>query len=123
MEYSMLSLAYLGDAVYEVYVRKYLLEKYSKVNDLAVASMEYVPAKRQDYILGCLIDRNFLTESELDVVRRGRNCKVNSKPRNCDILTYKHATAFEALIGYLYMNDKNRLDSLMEEIFKIVRGA
>lgn len=119
MEYNMLQLAYLGDAVYEVYVREYLLKSYTKLNELQAQSMQFVPAKRQNYLLNKLIEDEVLSSDELSIVRRGRNAKTHSKPRNCDVLTYKHATAFEALIGYLYVNDKERLEFLMDLILKI----
>jgi len=119
MEYNMLQLAYLGDAIYEVYVREYLLSSYTKLNDLQEASMKYVPAKRQDYILKRLMDDGILSEEEIAIVKKGRNAKTHSKPRHCDVLTYKHATAFEALIGYLYLYQKERLNYLMEIVFKI----
>ena len=63
-----------------------------------------------------LIDNNVLSEEELNIVTRARNQKCNHKPKNTDIITYKYATGFEALIGYLYINDKDRLDSIMNLI-------
>ena len=63
-----------------------------------------------------IIDDNKLSDLELDVVKTGRNHKTNSHPKNTDIITYKYATGFEALIGYLYLNNKERLEELMNII-------
>ena len=116
MDYNILVYAYIGDAYYELLVRDYLITKgIAKVKDLKEASLNYVSAKRQAYYLEKIID--VLSEEELDIVKRGRNAKVNSRPKNCDILTYKHATALECLIGYLYKNGKI---SRIEEIFNMI---
>lgn len=113
-----LALAYLGDSVYEVYVRKYLIDRgNTKVNDLQKNSTNYVSAKSQKRLLDLLLEKNFLTESELDVVRKGRNTKSHKAPKNTDIITYKAATGFEALIGYLYLQNNNkRINEIIKEI-------
>jgi ribonuclease-3 family protein len=115
---NILVLAYLGDAVYELYIRKFLINrKLNKVNDLQKESVNYVSAKKQALFLNSLVDKNILFEDEIAVVKRARNAKSLSKPKSVDILTYKHATALEALIGYLYILNKNdRLDLIMKEI-------
>ena len=117
---NVLVLAYLGDAIYEVYVRDYLINKnISKVNELQEESLKYVSAKAQAMILDRLIEGSILNEEELDIVKKGRNYKSSRHPKNCDILTYKHATAFETLIGYLYKEgNKERLEQIMEIILK-----
>ena len=113
-----LTLAYLGDSIYEVYIRKYLIDKgISKVNDLQKESIKYVSAKSQDKFLKILVENNFFNEEELDIIRKARNHKVNHKPKNCDIITYKHSTAFEAIIGYLYQ--KNNV-ARIEEIINFI---
>lgn len=118
--YSPLQLAYIGDSVYETLIRDYLLKQTNeKVNQLQTKSLDFVTAKKQAYILNELIKENKLTQEELEIVKRGRNAKVNSKPKNCDILTYKYATAFETLIGYLYYNNKARIEELLKEIINI----
>lgn len=118
--YSPLQLAYIGDSVYETLIRDYLLKQTNeKVNQLQTKSLDFVTAKQQAYILNELIKENKLTQEEFEIVKRGRNTKVNSKPKNCDILTYKYATAFETLIGYLYYNDKQRIEELLKEIINI----
>ena len=115
---NVITLAYLGDSIYEVYVREYLINKgIAKVEDLQRESIKYVSAKSQCKILSYLIENNLLTEIELDVVKRGRNYKRTSHPKNTDIITYKMSSGFEAMIGYLYLNDdKDRLNEIMNYI-------
>lgn len=115
---NVITLAYIGDAVYEVYVREYLVKKgIAKVEELQKESVKYVSAKSQCKILSYLMDNNLLTEIELDVVRRGRNYKRTSHPKNTDIITYKMSSGFEAMIGYLYLNnDKDRLNEIINYI-------
>ena len=115
---NVMSLAYLGDAVYEVYVREYLIKKgIAKVEELQNEAVKYVSAKSQCKILEGLINDKILSEMELDVVKRGRNYKRASHPRNTDIITYKMSSGFEALIGYLYLNnEKDRLDEIINYI-------
>ena len=117
-EINVLVLAYLGDTIYEDYIRKYLINKgIAKVNDLQKEASLYVSAKGQAAYLKEMLESDFFTEEELSVIRRARNNKSNSHPKNCDIVTYKHATALEAVIGYLELkNDKNRIDQIMNNI-------
>ena len=104
MNKNMLVLAYLGDSVYELYIRKYLVDKgICKVKELQSESIKYVSAKSQSNYLKELMDNNMLTEEEVNIVKCARNHKSNHKPKNCDIVTYKLSTGFEALIGYLYL--------------------
>jgi ribonuclease-3 family protein len=120
LEINPLVLAYLGDSIYEQYIREYLIRcGIRKVNELQNKAKDYVSAKSQSAILEYLIDNNILTDEEIDLVRRARNTKVNSHPKNTDILTYKHATALEALIGYLYLNNnKSRIDEIINHILE-----
>ena len=115
---NVITLAYLGDSIYEVYVREYLINKgIAKVLDLQKESIKYVSAKSQSKILSYLIENNLLIENELDIVKRGRNYKRSSHPKNTDIITYKMSSGFEAMIGYLYLsNNKDRLDEIMSYI-------
>ena len=108
-------LAYIGDAVYEVEIRKYLIDKkINKVNDLQTMAVSYVSAKAQSGFLDKLIENNVLTDEEHEVIRRARNYKPASKPKNTDIVTYKKATAFEALIGMLWLRqDYDRIKYLV----------
>lgn len=117
---NIITLAYMGDAVYEVYIRKVLIEKnIALVDDLQKVAVNYVSAKSQSKILNFLIDNGVLTLEEMDIVKRGRNYKRASHPKNTDILTYKNSTGFEALIGYLYLsNNKERLDEIMNIVLE-----
>ena len=116
---NIITLAYLGDAIYEVYVREHLISTgVTMVDELQKEAIKYVSAKSQSRILTNLIDNDYLTEEEKDIVKRGRNYKRNTHPKNTDIITYKLSTGFEALIGYLYLNDqKARLNELMMIVF------
>ena len=92
-EVNSLVLAYLGDVIYEGYVRRFLISKgYCHVDELQKHAVTYVSAKHQAEFLKQMIDCNFLLEEELDVVKRARNYKTTSHPKNCDIITYKYAT-------------------------------
>ncbi len=113
---NIISLAYLGDAIYEAYVREKLIKIYYKVDDMQRNAINYVSAKAQNKILDTLIKENILTEEELEVVKRGRNYKRNIHPKNTDIITYKFSTGFEALIGYLYLKDMSRLKEILNYI-------
>ena len=119
-EINSLVLAYLGDTIYEDYVREYLIKKgISDVNKLQTESIKYSSAKAQCDILKRLINENLFTSEELEIIKRARNHKSNSHPRNCDIVTYKYATGLEALIGYLKLEGKdNRISEIMENILK-----
>ncbi len=119
-EINSLVLAYLGDTIYEDYIREYLIKKnIGNVNDLQTESIKYVSAKSQAKYLNELMDNNFFTDEELDIIRRARNHKNNSHPKNCDIVTYKKATGLEALIGYLRLEGKNeRIDEIMQFVLK-----
>lgn len=113
---SPLKLAYIGDAVYEVYIRRYLLETYpGKMHQLHRNSTKYVSAKAQADFVRKL--ESFFTDEENNVIRRGRNAKSGTVPKNTDVIDYNYSTGFEALIGYLYLND--RVDRI-EEIIKII---
>lgn len=114
-EINVLVLAYLGDNVYEHYIRKNLISRgIANVNDLQKTAVNYVSAVNQAKFLMNMVDTDFLSEDELWVIKRARNHKCNSHPKNCDIVTYKHATALEALIGYLELSDKKaRIDEIM----------
>lgn len=117
-EINVLVLAYLGDTIYEDYIRKYLITLgINNVNDLQKRAIDYVSAKNQAKFLRKMLDEEFLSEEEISVVKRARNYKNNSHPKNCDIVTYKYATGLEALIGYLELdNQKQRIDKIMSYI-------
>lgn len=113
-----LVLAYLGDSIYEVIVRKYLINQgIAKVKELQKESVKYVSANSQAYYLKEMLENNFFSLEEIKIIMNARNHKNNHKPRNCDIITYKYATGLEALIGYLYINNKlDRIDEIMKYI-------
>lgn len=119
-EVNILALAYLGDSVFELRVRDYLIKKkIYKVNNLQTKSLNYVTAKNQCKFINYLLDNNYLNNEEVDIVKRGRNASVYSHPKNTDIVTYKWATACECLFGYLYLlNKTSRIDELMNIILE-----
>ena len=112
-----LVMAYMGDTVYEQYIREFLIRSgMSKIGELQQRSLDYVSARSQRRHLERLIDENFLTEEELDFVKWGRNAK-GAKTKNADIVTYRLATGLETLIGKLYfLNKKERIDEIMKFI-------
>lgn len=110
-----LALAYMGDAVFETYIREKIIEtdRSGKVYDMHRRAIGVVNAASQAAVLEKLMPT--LTENEQYIVRRGRNAKPRSVPKNADIIDYKKATAFEALIGYLYFTgDEKRLKEILE---------
>ena len=120
LQINVLVLAYLGDTIYENYVRRFLINcGIANVNDLQKEAVKYVSAINQAKFLQKLIDNNYLNSNEIDIVKRARNYKTTSHPKNCDIVTYKHATGLEALIGFLDLCNKNeRIDEIMNFILK-----
>ena len=114
------ALAYMGDAVYEQFIREHILTKGgTDVNKLHRISTMYVSAPAQAKIIKSLFDD--LTEEEQKLVKRARNRKYHTKAKNADPVTYKWATALEALIGYLYLSgDKQRLAEICEKAVEII---
>jgi len=117
-EESALRLAYIGDAVYEVHIRKWLMEQsLLPVGTLHKASIAFVKASAQAAFYHLIEPK--LTETERAVMRRGRNAKSQMVPRKADINDYRKATGFEALIGFLYLNGEvERIEEVMGWIFK-----
>lgn len=114
-EYSPLALAYIGDAVYEMFIRTYVINKgNAPVNKMHKTARELVRASAQAKLY-YFIEKE-LTEEEENVLRRGRNAKSFSTPKNGDVMEYRHATGLEALIGYLYIDGK--IDRIAEIIDK-----
>ncbi|MEQ4487069.1 Mini-ribonuclease 3 [Cohnella silvisoli] len=110
-------LAYIGDAVFEIYVRQRLVAGNSrKPHELHRAATSYVCAAAQAKLLQSWMP--LLTDEEADIVRRGRNTKSGQPPKNADPADYRHATALECLVGYLYYHgQKERLEQLVEIAF------
>lgn len=117
------ALAFMGDAVYEVYVRKYVMEQgFVSADILHKAAVKYVKADAQAEAVKKLM-KDFLTEEEIALVKRARNRKSTSKSRSAGPVAYKLATAFEALIGYLYLAEKKeRAREIMALAVKIIDG-
>lgn len=117
-----LALAYMGDAVFEQYIRHHLLEMGSvRPNQLHREATKYVSAKAQSQIIHYFLAENLLSDEEIAVVKRGRNAKSGSVPKNTDVQTYRYGTAFEALIGYLYLlKREERLKEIIIISLKLV---
>ena len=120
-EMNALTLAYLGDAVYELWVRTHMLELgHEKVQELHKQAVSYVRASTQARILRALLPD--LNEVEHQVVLRGRNAK-GGHPKNIDVVTYRHATAFESLVGYWHLNRQNdRMQWAFNKVDGILQG-
>lgn len=108
--------AYVGDCVYELYIRTELINKTKlKPHKLHIESIKYVKAKAQAELLQQIMDD--LTDDEKDIVRRGRNTENHHLPKNSNVQEYMYSTAFEALIGYLYLTKQNsRLKEILNKI-------
>ena len=115
---SPLTWAYVGDSVYEMYVRTHLINTTKlKPHKLHIEAINYVKAKAQADILKRIQDS--LTEEEQDVVRRGRNAENHHLPKNAEPADYMYSTAFEALIGYLYLTKRDeRLKEILDMCIK-----
>ena len=107
--------AYIGDSVYEMFIRTYLVNhSNAKPHKLHIESIKYVKAKAQADILLKIEDK--LTEEEKDIVRRGRNTESHHLPKHATAVDYMYSTAFEALIGYLYLTKQtDRLNIILKE--------
>ncbi len=117
------ALAYIGDAVYELQIRKKLVDTGKpNVDVLHKEAIKYVSANAQAKAVKVML-KDFLTDNEIRLVKRARNQKITSKPRNAEIINYKLATGFEALIGNLYMeNNLKRLDDCIDKAIEIIGG-
>lgn len=114
-----LVMAYMGDTIYEQYIREFLIKSgLSKIGELQKRSLDYVSAKSQRKHLEELISANFLTDEEVEIVKWGRNAK-GAKTKNADIVTYRLATGLETLIGKLYFEKK---DERIKEIMNFIVG-
>lgn len=112
-----LTLAYMGDAVYELHIRDYIVSKgYSKVNDLHKRVIKFTSGNAQAAIMHYLLEKELLTEEEQNIFKRGRNSHVHTARKNMNLQDYLDATGFEALIGYLYLS--GNMDRV-NEIIKI----
>ena len=116
-----LQLALIGDAVYEVFIRTYILSSNTNLSAHKIhkEAIPFVKAKGQSDIMH--IVENELTEEELYIYKRGRNAKSPTVPKNADVRDYRAATGFEALIGYLYLSgDKERLEYVLNRCLEVI---
>ncbi len=119
-----LTLAYIGDAVWEIYVRSRIIDEHADmpVNKLNRHVVKFVKAEGQCNAIHAIEEQ--LTEDELSTYKRGRNAKSYTTAKNASLRDYRHATGFEALLGYVYLTgDKERLNELMESAYKAVIDA
>ncbi|CYV65902.1 Mini-ribonuclease 3 [Streptococcus suis] len=120
-----IALAFEGDAVYSMYIRRHLIFKgLTKPNKLHGEANKYVSAKAQASLISALLEARLLTEKEEEIYKRGRNTNSHTKAKNADVVTYRMSTGFEAVLGYLHMTDQiERLDELVAWcVDKIERG-
>lgn len=116
MIYNIKHYAYIGDCVYELFIRELVIQKTQVQKTMHQLSTKYVCANAQADILNSILDK--LTPDELDIQKRGRNLKITINKRSNPQI-HALATSFEVLIGYLYLNDKKRLD----EIFALIKSG
>lgn len=118
-QYGALALAYMGDSVYEIEIRKHLMEKGNMpVNKLHKLAKQYVSAPAQSAIMDVL--EPMLTPDEIAVYKRGRNAKSYTTPKHATLSDYKRATGMETLFGYLYLiENKDRINEIMKIIFEM----
>lgn len=116
--YNGTTLAFIGDAVMTLYIREKLVKQgYQKPNDLQKMTAQYVSAKAQANYLTELIDLGFFDEEELDIIKRGRNAQTKTIAKNADVITYRLATGFEAIIGYYYLTgNASKLNELWDKL-------
>lgn len=116
-------LAFLGDAVYEACIRKHVIEKGQVNADLLhKAAVRFVRADAQAGALKAMMDE--LSEEEQNLVKRARNKKISTKPKNADPVEYKLATAFEALIGFLYLSQRHeRMETVISRTIDLIENS
>lgn len=118
-QYSPLALAYIGDGVYELYVRTRVIEERPNLpaHKLHLHTVKYVKARAQSQSIEAMLP--MLTEEETAVYKRGRNAKSATMAKNATMTDYRRATGFEALIGYVYLTENTeRLNELMDTAYE-----
>lgn len=120
--YNGLTLAYIGDGAYELYIRNHLLHLgYTKVNDLHKHAIKYTSGEAQASVIRYLKKINLLTDEEMQYYKRGRNSNVLKVRKNIDRIDYLEGTGFEALIGYLYLSNQiERMNQIFDEAIKYI---
>ncbi len=119
MEYNLKHYAYIGDCVWELFIRNNIIQKTSVQKQMHKLTTDFVNATSQANFLALIEEK--LTETEKEIQKRGRNLKISINKKNNPKI-HSLATSFEVLIGYWYLNDKNRLDEMLkflkDELFK-----
>ncbi len=117
-QFSALTLAYIGDCVYDLVIRTAVVFRYQKqVNDQHKKTVRFVNAETQAVMIQGLMDHEVLTEEERSIYKRGRNAKSHTVAKNASVAAYRKATGFEALIGYLYVTGQ------MERILELIKAG
>jgi len=119
--FSPLSLAFVGDGVFEKFVRERVILSHPNElpHKLHLLAVKYVKASSQSKIIESL--EEYLSEDEMYIFKRGRNAKSNTTPKNANLLDYRKASGFEALIGYLYLTGRDeRLEEIVKLSFRII---
>lgn len=118
-----LTLAYIGDAYYELMIRKHLInKKITSVNQLHQQAIRFTKGESQAKIIAYFIESDVLSTDEISLYKRGRNSSGPGR-KNIDAKTYHQATGFEALIGSLYLEDLKRCDELIEKAITYIEGG
>ena len=120
-----IALAFEGDAVYSMYIRRHLIfQGQTKPNQLHRVATKYVSAKAQANLISLMLEEGILTEKEEDIYKRGRNANSHTKAKNTDIVTYRMSTGFEAVMGYLHMTEAiERLEELIDWCIRKIEGS
>lgn len=115
--YSIIALAFIGDAHYNLYVKRRIIDRVIKPNDMQKEVAKLCSAKGQAKLMKLILDENLLTEEEIIIYKRGRNTKTHAAPKNTDAVTYRVSTGFEALWGYWYLNEMDdRMGKMWEKL-------
>lgn len=121
-----LALAYVGDAIFEIHIREHLVKVgQTRPNQLHRMATKFVSARSQAKLIqGMLAEEDLLTEEEIAIYKRGRNGKSHTLPKNVDMATYRTATGFEALMGFLHLDgQKERVEELVDWCIQFVEGS
>ncbi|MDX9807302.1 MAG: ribonuclease III domain-containing protein [Acholeplasma sp.] len=114
------ALAYIGDAYYELRIRKHLLSLgITKVNELHKSAIKFTAGAVQATLMDAFIERELLTETEINYFKKGRNASGPGR-KNIDMATYHKSTGFESMMGYLYLTDIARCDALIDQAIQIL---
>ena len=120
-----IALAFEGDAVYSMYIRRHLIfQGLTKPNQLHREATKYVSAKAQANLISLMLEEGILTEKEENIYKRGRNANSHTKAKNTDIVTYRMSTGFEAVMGYLHMTEAiERLEELIDWCIRKIEAS